>query len=134
MMEGGFVDLMKYNPKTDMLEPTPELINGDSDVLKSIAGNIPDFAGDWDSVWNNILLRSKLREYQVKRAVEEKDSDMFEAEFSILCNDFFHKFAAKVKEDTGKIDCDEIYRRWVDWFEYQVRLRKIKKKESEGNL
>src|SRR3989344_4446896 len=30
LRERGFVDLMKYNAKTDELEPTPDLINGDS--------------------------------------------------------------------------------------------------------
>jgi hypothetical protein len=131
LLEGGFVDLMKYNAKTDMLEPTPELINGDSEILKAIAGNIPDFAGDWDSVWNNILLRTKLKEYQLKRSIEEKDPDMLEAPFTILCNDFFHKISSKVKESTGKMDNDEIFRQWSDWFEYQVKLMKIKKKETE---
>ncbi|MBN2881064.1 type II/IV secretion system ATPase subunit [Candidatus Woesearchaeota archaeon] len=130
LLEGGFVDLMKYNAKTDQLEPTPELINGDSDVLKSIAGNIPDFAGDWDMVWNNITLRSNMKEYQIKRAEEEKDADMLEAPFTILCNDMFHKFSGKVKEDTGKIDVDEIYRIWVDWFEHEVRVRRVKRKEE----
>src|SRR3989344_8504953 len=28
LLENGFVDLMKYNSKTDMLEPTSDLING----------------------------------------------------------------------------------------------------------
>lgn len=131
MLEGGFVDLMKYNAKTDQLEPTPELINGDSEVLKSIAGNIPDFAGDWDSVWNNILLRAKIKEYQLKRSIEEKDDDMLEAPFTILCNDQFHNFSAKVKEDLGKLDTDEIFRRWQDWFEHNLKIREMKRKEEE---
>ena len=56
--EGGFVDLMKYNAETDSLEPTPELLNGDSDILKAIGGTVKEWAGNWDAIWDNILLRS----------------------------------------------------------------------------
>ncbi|MFH1917495.1 MAG: type II/IV secretion system ATPase subunit, partial [Nanoarchaeota archaeon] len=38
--EKGFVDLMKYNVEKDELEPTDDLINGDSEVIKSIASNV----------------------------------------------------------------------------------------------
>ncbi|MEK6808347.1 MAG: ATPase, T2SS/T4P/T4SS family, partial [Nanoarchaeota archaeon] len=34
MLENGFVDLFKYDSKTDQLEPTQELINGESEIIK----------------------------------------------------------------------------------------------------
>jgi flagellar protein FlaI len=70
--EHGFVDLMKYDAEKDELVPTDALLNGDSDILKSIAGQVKDWAGDWDAVWNNILLRAEIKEHLVKRAEEEK--------------------------------------------------------------
>ncbi|MDO8628718.1 MAG: type II/IV secretion system ATPase subunit, partial [Nanoarchaeota archaeon] len=39
LLEEGFVDLMKYHVEQDSLEPTLDLINGESEVLKSIASN-----------------------------------------------------------------------------------------------
>ena len=48
--------------KTDQLEPTDALINGDSEILKAIAGNVKDWAGNWDAVWDNIMLRGKVKE------------------------------------------------------------------------
>ena len=41
LQEGAFVDLMVYNPKTDQLEVTDELKNGDSLILKRMAGKHP---------------------------------------------------------------------------------------------
>ncbi len=40
LQEGGFVDLLRYNVETDQLEPTSELINGDSEILKNIASGV----------------------------------------------------------------------------------------------
>ena len=66
--EKGFTDLMKYDAKTDRLEVTPDLMNGYSDVLKSIASNVKEWAGSWDAVWDNIMLRSKIKEAVVSAA------------------------------------------------------------------
>ncbi|MBD3252591.1 hypothetical protein GF386_02580, partial [Candidatus Pacearchaeota archaeon] len=52
--EGGFVDLLKYNVDGDKLEPSEELINGDSQVIKAIASGVKGWAGDWDAVYDNI--------------------------------------------------------------------------------
>ncbi|MBU0907674.1 MAG: type II/IV secretion system ATPase subunit, partial [Nanoarchaeota archaeon] len=49
LVEKGFVDLVRYNVEKDELEPTPELMNGDSEIIKSIAGSVKDWAGDWDA-------------------------------------------------------------------------------------
>ncbi len=46
LKEGAFVDLMVYNSKTDQLEITEDLRNGNSDILKRMAGRIREFAGD----------------------------------------------------------------------------------------
>ncbi len=128
--EGGFVDLMKYNADTDTLEPTDELINGNSEILKMIAANISDFVGDWDALWENIETRGKIKELQLNKALEVEDDDMFEAEFSIRCNDMFHKITEQVKNSTGKINHEEILLRWEDWLDRETRKRQ-KRRQSE---
>ena len=90
MAEQGFVELMKYDAKADQLEPTADLINGESEILKSIAGNIKEWAGDWDALWDNITLRAKTKEALVKYSEKAKDPEMLEAEFIVLANDHFH--------------------------------------------
>ncbi|MFH1682673.1 MAG: ATPase, T2SS/T4P/T4SS family, partial [Candidatus Woesearchaeota archaeon] len=74
LKEGAFVDLMKYNPKTDQLEVTPDLINGNSDIIKRMAGNIQEFAGDWDAVWNNIQLRADYKQAIVEAYNKTQDN------------------------------------------------------------
>lgn len=61
LAEKGFVDLMKYNIEKDELEPTEDLINGDSQIIKDVASNVKGWAGNWDAVYDNILLRSKIK-------------------------------------------------------------------------
>jgi len=127
LREHGFVDLMKYNSKTDELEPTDELINGDSDILKAIAGNVKDWAGNWDAVWENVLLRAKIKEEIVKTAEIEKNMDLLEAKFVINCNDHFHKINDKVKKKTGKIDSDRIFFEWNEWLKKEVKKQRANK-------
>jgi hypothetical protein len=131
MIENGFVDIMKYESKTDTVEPTDALLDGDCDTLKAIAANIPDFAGNWDAIWNNIVLRAKLKEHLVKKSVELKDSEMLEAPFVIKCNDKFHLLSEEVKTDTGILDPAEIERRWMNWFDHEMQKRKLYKGEGE---
>ena len=124
LKEVGFVDLMKYNSKIDMLEPTDDLINGDSEILKAIAGNIKEWAGDWDAVWDNVTLRAKMKETIVKYAEKVKDPEMLEAEFVIDSNDQFHRISASVKEELGSLDSKQIFFEWDEWVKKKLRERK----------
>jgi type IV secretory pathway ATPase VirB11/archaellum biosynthesis ATPase len=124
MKEHGFVDLMKYNPKTDELEPTDALINGDSEVLKTIAGNVKEFAGSWDAIWENIMLRSKIKARIMEVAAQEKDHEMLEAPFIVLSNDVFHNESEKVKDVKGRLDPTMIYDQWDDWLKREIKKRR----------
>ncbi len=128
MAEKGFVDLMKYNSSTDRLEPSDALINGDSEILKSIASNVKEWAGSWDAIWDNIMLRAKIKERLVEASEEFKDPDMLEAEFVIHCNDQFHKISEAVKDSKGFLDSNRIFFEWNEWLSKQVRLRGDEKK------
>jgi archaeal flagellar protein FlaI len=127
LAEKGFIDLMKYDATVDELVPTQDLINGESDVLKTIAGKIADYAGNWDAVWQDILTRAKLRETIVRQASELDDLDMLEAPFVILCNDMFHIITERVKKKTGRLDHKKIYQEWEIWLEQELKKRKYKK-------
>ena len=127
LTENGFVDLMRYNPETDQLELTPDLLNGDSQVLKDIAAKIKDFAGSWDAVWDNINLRAKVKQKLVDVCIREKDDELVEAEFTILSNDRFHEIMEEVREDKGFLDNDLIFQTWELWLEKEVKRRKVEK-------
>ncbi len=117
---------MKYDSKTDQLEPSPDLLNGDSDLLKSIAGNVKEWAGNWDAVWDNILLRAKIKETIVNESDKSKMPELLEAEFVILCNDEFHKISDKVKEEVGNLDSKRIFFEWNEWLKRTIKKKSIK--------
>ncbi|MEM4244732.1 MAG: type II/IV secretion system ATPase subunit [Candidatus Nanoarchaeia archaeon] len=124
LRERGFVDLMKYNSKTDTLEPTDDLINGDSDVLKAIAGNVKDWVGNWSAVWDNVVLRANVKEKLVQYAEKQKMPDLLEAEFVILSNDQFHRISDDVREDVGWLDTKRILNEWEEWLKRKIKERK----------
>jgi uncharacterized membrane protein (DUF2068 family) len=130
LVEKGFIDLMKYDAKLDELVPTIDLINGESEVIKTIASKIADYAGNWETVWQDILTRAKYRETIAKKAVELKDDDMLEAPFVILCNDMYHLISEIVKKKTGKLDHKKIYQEWEFWFEQEIKKRKLRKEDN----
>ncbi|MBD3249352.1 hypothetical protein GF336_04875 [Candidatus Woesearchaeota archaeon] len=126
LAEGGFVDLMKYDAETDQLQPTDELINGDSDVLKAIAANVKEWAGNWDAVWDNVLLRSKIKETLVKQSKKAKMPDILEAPFVIRSNDNFHDISEKIKEKTGTLNSEKIFSEWESWLKKEIKRRNIR--------
>jgi flagellar protein FlaI len=124
LRERGFVDLMKYNSKTDTLEPTEDLINGDSDVLKAIAGNVKDWVGNWSAVWDNIMLRASIKEKIVQYAEKQKMLDLLEAEFVILSNDQFHRISENVREEVGNLESKRILYEWEEWLKQKIKEKK----------
>jgi len=126
LLENGFVDLMKYDPRTDQLEPTDELINGDSEILKNIAGNVKEWAGSWDAVWDNIMLRTKIKETLVNTAKKENMMNLLEADFVVHANDEFHKISDRTLEEAGTLDSKKIFFDWNEWLKTQVKKINMK--------
>tara|TARA_Y100000034_G_C6900257_1_gene416110 strand:+ start:123 stop:2390 length:2268 start_codon:yes stop_codon:yes gene_type:complete len=119
--EKGFVDLMKYNSKTDLLEPTQDLINGDSEIIKEIAGNVKEWVGNWDAVWDNILLRAKVKETLVNYSTRLNMNYILESKFIVESNDMFHRISDQVREETGILDSKRIYFEWHEWLKRTMK-------------
>ena len=113
--EAGFVDLLRYNVEKDALEPTSELINGDSVIVKNIAGNIKGWAGNWDAVYDNILLRGKIKQEIVDIASKLNKPELMEARFNALSNSAFHKISDSVREEIGIPLSDRVFPEWKKW-------------------
>ena len=126
LLENGFVDLMKYDTHNDQLEPSQDLINGESEILKSIAGNVKEWAGNWDAVWDNIQLRAKIKETIVQFSDQMKNPELLEAPYSIHCNDSFHRISDKVKEEVGSLDTQRILFEWTEWLKRDLKKRDMK--------
>ena len=119
LKEKGFIDLMLYNPKTDQLEPTDALIQGESIVMKSIASRVTEWVGDWDAVWENINLRAKIKQKLVE--VSEDNPEILESEWTIKANDSFHRISQEVYKKEGKSDPNRIYAEWENWLKSEMR-------------
>jgi len=121
LTEGGFMDLMKYDSKTDQLEISSELMNGNSEVIKSIGSNVKEWAGDWDAIWDNILLRADIKKKMIEYSNRTKNDKLLEAEFVIRTNDHFHRVSNEVREDIGALDSKRIFFEWEEWLKRVIR-------------
>ncbi len=125
LREKGFVDLFTYDAKKDLLEPTDELINGESEVLKKVAENVREWVGSWDAIWENVLLRARIKEQIVAYSDKARMPALLEAPFVIQSNDMFHRFSQEVKEEVGASDPKKIYFEWDHWVRREIKRRGI---------
>ncbi len=123
--EGGFVNLMEYSATEDLLKPTDTLLAGESYVLNEIAKRVPGWAGRWDLVWDNILLRTKILESVVDIAKKANNPDLLEAETIVSVNENFHSISDRIRREVGEVDSKRVYNEWIEWFkEYAKALAK----------
>jgi type IV secretory pathway ATPase VirB11/archaellum biosynthesis ATPase len=125
LQEKGFVDLLKYNVEKDELEPTDELINGDSEIIKDIASNVKGWAGNWDAVYDNILLRGRIKQAIVDISKQTGNEKILEARFNMLANHAFHKISEKVIEEIGLPMSDRVFPEWQRWLNNEIKKQKI---------
>ncbi len=119
--EKGFVDLVKYNVEKDELEPTDDLMNGDSEIVKEIAGNVKGWAGNWDAVWDNIILRGKIKQEIVDVSKKMQMPEIMESKFNALSNDMFHRISEKVTREVGLPVSERVFPEWRSWLMNTVR-------------
>ncbi len=123
--EGGFVDLLRYNVEKDELEPTEELINGDSEIIKAIASNVKGWAGNWDAVYDNIILRAKIKQELVDMSLSLNIPDILEAEFNSLSNNMSHQFSKVVQEEIGLPESNRVFNLWQNWLKKEIVKRRF---------
>jgi hypothetical protein len=122
MEEGGFVNLMEYSAKEDRLKPTDTLVDGESVIINDVASRVREWHGNWDAVWDNILLRSKINETMVDYAKKLNRMDILEGVWIVESNEMFHLISDQVKIEVGALDTKMIFDKWQEWF--KARLEK----------
>jgi len=122
--EGGFVDLLKYNVEKDELEPSEDLINGDSEIIKDVASTVRGWAGNWDAVYDNILLRAEIKKEIVEASIKFNLPEILEARFNSLSNNMFHQISKEVQEEIGLPLKERVFPLWKEWL-----IQEIKKME-----
>ena len=121
MAEGAFVSLMTYSAKEDTLKPTDVLLNGESEVLNEIAKRVKEWHGSWDKVWDNILLRAKIKQTMVEFAEKLNRPEILEADWVVSANENFHLISEKIFYETGSYDTKTIYEKWLEWFKKRLK-------------
>jgi len=121
--EHGFVDLLKYDVEKDEILPTDDLINGDSETIKDIASNVKGWAGNWDAVYDNILLRAKIKKEIVDVSKRVGDKDLLEAKFNVLSNNMFHKISNDISSEVGIPISDRVFPEWQKWLNSEIKKR-----------
>jgi type IV secretory pathway ATPase VirB11/archaellum biosynthesis ATPase len=121
LKERGFVDLMIYNADKDSLTPTSNLLNGDSDILKSIASRIRLLAGSWERVWNSIQIRARSKEILVNYSIKHDKPEILEAEFVVKANEYLHNLIGESVREYGDILVDYILKEYEKWLSKEIR-------------
>lgn len=124
LLEKGFVDLMTYNVAKDKLEPSQDLINGESEILKDIASQVRGWAGNWDAIWDNIMLRAKIKGALVERAEELGMPELIEAPFIVKSNNTFHEISDKITQEVGIPLGKRVYADWDKWLRKEAKKLK----------
>ncbi|PIN71383.1 hypothetical protein COV77_02300 [Candidatus Pacearchaeota archaeon CG11_big_fil_rev_8_21_14_0_20_30_13] len=119
--EKGFSDLMSYSVEKDELEASDALINGESDVIKDLASKVRGWAGNWDAVYDNILLRAKVKNEIVNLAELTGKKEILEAEFNAISNHQFHRISDEVIEEAGLPMSDKVFPRWQKWLNSEIK-------------
>lgn len=123
LSEKGFLDLMKYDVIKDDIKSTDDFINGESEVLKDIASNVKGWAGSWDAVWDNILLRAKIKQTLVEASLKTKMPDMLEAPFVLKANNAFHEISEKIQQEIGVPKGKRVFTDWEDWMKKEIKRK-----------
>jgi type IV secretory pathway ATPase VirB11/archaellum biosynthesis ATPase len=121
MKEGGLVNLMEYSSKEDGLKPTDTFVNGESEVINRIASYVREWSGNWETVWDNINLRAKMKKTMLDMAEKLGRPELMEAEWTTKSNTHFHLIEEKLRGEVGAAEADEVYERWLGWFKGAIK-------------
>jgi type IV secretory pathway ATPase VirB11/archaellum biosynthesis ATPase len=127
LREGGFVDLMAFDSKEDKLLPTKDLAEGESEIVKSIASKVKEWSGNWDRVWENVLLRGDIKkmlvDYARKTGMITGSRGILEADFEVEANDMFHIIFNRLRKEYGYPSSKDVLREFELWLKERVKER-----------
>lgn len=123
--EKGFSDLLKYNVEKDQLEATDDLINGESEIIKDIASNVKGWAGNWDAIYDNILLRARIKQEIVDVAKKTGRNEILESDFNVLSNHMFHKISDDIRNEIGLPMGERVFPEWQKWLNGEIKKKSL---------
>ncbi|MEM3074437.1 MAG: type II/IV secretion system ATPase subunit [Candidatus Pacearchaeota archaeon] len=112
LREKGFVDLLNYDVSSDELKPSEDLINGNIEVIKEIASQVKGWAGNWDAVYDNIILRGMVKQEIVELAEKMNMPEILEAKFNVLSNAIFYEVSDEIRMEFGIPSSNKVFPEW----------------------
>ena len=97
------------------------MINGESEIIKNIASNIKGWAGNWDAVYDNILLRAKLKKEILDVAEKTKNYEILEARFNKYSNHAFHRISDEIRQEIGLPLSKRVFPEWKKWLTKEIK-------------
>ena len=94
-------------------------------MIKSIAANVKGWAGNWDAVYDNIVLRGMIKQEIVDVSEKLNRPDILEAKFNTLSNNMFHQFSKDVQEDIGLPESKVVFSVWQKWMMEEIKGNKF---------
>jgi len=82
---------------------------------------VQGWAGNWDAVYDNILLRAKIKREIVDTAVKLKKPELLEAEFVLKANNAFHEISDQVRKEIGLPLGERVLPLWRKWLKQEIR-------------
>ena len=97
------------------------MLEGESEVIKSIASRVKEWVGDWDKIWDNIVLRAQTKKLIVDYSKKAKNNAILESDFTVIANDQFHRIMEDVKQEVGYPEPKEVLRDYELWLKAKVK-------------
>ena len=111
-----FLDLMVYNPKKDLIEPTQSL-NKRSPLLRSIAAK---WSMSVDEVIRNINVRADIKQTLVQKSHELNAPHLLSIDAVSTANNIFWNVVQRHYSSFRKIDYSTLYDEWLNIFTRRV--------------
>lgn len=120
LKEKAFVDLFVYDADKDELYPTPNLLHGDSDVLKSVASRIKYLSKSWENIWKMIEILAETKKTLVEYSKATGNREILEADFVVLSNEIVYKLIEESIEKYEDLNKEEILEKYKKWLKEKV--------------
>jgi archaeal flagellar protein FlaI len=125
--EGGILDLMSYDADKDSL-----ILNEDALKDSELFTKICTLSGmTIEEAWDNIKLIANEKELLVNTAKEVGCPYLLEAENSVYAHNKLLLIKEEYLEDHDKINFEEVFKIWENWFIQDFAPRIVKKYKSD---
>jgi len=109
--EGGLLQLMSYDAKTDNLELQEDNLK-ESDLLKKIQKTSGLSVND---IWAEVRLRGNAKLFMVEQKNENEIPELLEAVNTSLGTNKLLLMKEKMIEEEGKVNYDQLLGQWKNW-------------------